>query len=106
MSRLSSTLRLDAQLQSRYKVYLIVLVAAFGMALALRSMVTPEELYGSGGIRASELIQWSAVNALGYALIKKAIGGIRNARTDAEIDEIRKRIDRELEALRRAKGGG
>jgi hypothetical protein len=70
------------------------------------NMVTPKELYSSGGIRASELIQWSAVNVLGYALVKKAILGIRNARSESEIREIRDRIDRELEALRRAKGGG
>ncbi len=44
MSRLSSTLRLDARLQSRYRVYLIVLAATFGVALALRSVVTPEDL--------------------------------------------------------------
>ena len=70
------------------------------------NMVTPKELYSSGGIRASEMLQWSAVNVLGYALIKKAVLGIRNARSEGEIRAIRERIDRELEALRRAKGGG
>ena len=45
MSRLSSTLRLDSQLQSRYKVYLIVVGAAFGLGLALRQVVTPEQLH-------------------------------------------------------------
>ncbi len=44
MSRLSSTLRLDSQLQARYKVYLIVLGATFGLALAIRAVVTPEQL--------------------------------------------------------------
>ena len=44
MSRLSNTLRLDSQLQARHKVYLIVLGATFGLALAIRSVVTPEQL--------------------------------------------------------------
>ena len=44
MSRLSSTLRLDSQLQARHKVYLIVLGATFGLALAIRAVVTPEQL--------------------------------------------------------------
>ena len=44
MSRLSSTLRLDSQLQARHRVYLIVLGATFGLALAIRAVVTPEQL--------------------------------------------------------------
>ena len=44
MSRLSNTLRLDSLLQTRYKVYLIVVGSAFGLGLALRSVVTPEQL--------------------------------------------------------------
>ena len=44
MSRLSSTVRLDSQLQTRYKVYLIVVGTAFGLGLALRAVVTPEQL--------------------------------------------------------------
>ncbi len=45
MSRLSNTLRLDSMLQARYKVYLIVVGATFGLALALRALVTPEQLH-------------------------------------------------------------
>ena len=45
MSRLSSTLRLDSQLQARNKVYVIVLGATFGLALAIRAVVTPEQLH-------------------------------------------------------------
>ncbi len=45
MSRLSNTLRLDSQLQARNKVYLIIAVAAFGLALALRAVFTPEQLH-------------------------------------------------------------
>ncbi len=44
MSRLSNTLRLDSMLQARYKVYLIVVGTAFALGLALRSVVTPEQL--------------------------------------------------------------
>lgn len=44
MSRLSATLRLDAQLQARNRVYLIVGVAAFTLAFALRALFTPEQL--------------------------------------------------------------
>ena len=44
MSRLASTLRLDATLQVRHRVYLIVLGATLGLTLAIRSVVTPEQL--------------------------------------------------------------
>ena len=45
MSRLSNTLRLDSQLQARNKVYVIIAVGAFGLAFALRALVTPEQLH-------------------------------------------------------------
>ena len=45
MSRLLATLRLDAQLQARNKVYLIVAVAVLGLAFALRALFTPEQLH-------------------------------------------------------------
>jgi len=44
VSRLSSTLRLDSRLQSRYKVYLIVVGAAVFLGLTLRAVVTPDQL--------------------------------------------------------------
>jgi fluoroquinolone transport system permease protein len=44
MSRLSATLRLDARLQARNNVYLIVAVAAVGLGLALRALFTPDQL--------------------------------------------------------------
>ncbi len=44
MSRLANTLRLDAMLQARYQVYLIVVGSALGLGLALRAVVTPDEL--------------------------------------------------------------
>jgi hypothetical protein len=64
------------------------------------NMVTPQELYGSAGIRAYELLQGAIVNWLGKALINKAIAELREARTEREVQEIRARIERELAALR------
>jgi fluoroquinolone transport system permease protein len=45
VSRLTATLRLDAQLQARNKVYLIIAIAALGLAFALRALFTPEQLH-------------------------------------------------------------
>ena len=45
MSRLTATLRLDVRLQARNSVYLIIAVAALGLAFALRALVTPEQLH-------------------------------------------------------------
>jgi fluoroquinolone transport system permease protein len=44
VSRLSATLRLDTRLQARNNVYLIIAVAALGMAYPLRALFTPEQL--------------------------------------------------------------
>jgi hypothetical protein len=66
-------------------------------------MMRPKELYSSAGITAPELLQFALTNIAAQALIRNAIRDIRNARTDAEVREIRARIDRELQAL---KGGG
>lgn len=67
-------------------------------------MVTPKEMYGSGGIGAPEMLQFALVNWLGKAIIQKGLEAIRNARSDREIQEIRERIDRELAALKRSGG--
>jgi fluoroquinolone transport system permease protein len=45
MSRLFNTLRLDALLQLRNKVYLIIAVAAFALAFALNGLFTSEQLH-------------------------------------------------------------
>jgi fluoroquinolone transport system permease protein len=45
VSRLAATLRLDARLQARNRVYLIVAVAAAGLALALRALFSSEQLH-------------------------------------------------------------
>jgi fluoroquinolone transport system permease protein len=44
VSRLTSTLRLDAQLQARNKVYLIIGVAAFAFPFAFDALLTPDQL--------------------------------------------------------------
>ena len=67
------------------------------------NMVTPQELYGSGGITALELLQGAVVNALGHWLVRKAMNDLGKAENEREVQEIRERIDRELAALR---GGG
>lgn len=64
------------------------------------AMVTPREMYGSGGIRATEMLQVALVNWLGQALVKKGLEEIKNARSEREVNEIRARIERELAALR------
>jgi hypothetical protein len=67
------------------------------------NMVTPQEFYGSQGIKSYELLQFALTNWLGQQLIKKAIEDIRIANSEREVEEIRARINRELAAL---KGGG
>jgi hypothetical protein len=67
------------------------------------NMVTPQELYGSGGITALELLQGAVVNALGHWLVRKAMNDLGKAENEREVQEIRERIERELAALR---GGG
>ena len=67
------------------------------------NMMRPKELYSSAGITAPELLQFALTNIAAQALIRNAIRDIRNAKTEAEVREIRARIDRELQAL---KGGG
>lgn len=63
------------------------------------SMVTPQELYSQAGFGAAELLQAALVNWLSQAMIEKAFDGIREARTETELREIRDRIDRELEEI-------
>ncbi len=65
--------------------------------------ITPKYLYSSGGIRASELLEWGLVNWLGQMAVKKVFSEISDAARAAELRRIRERIDRELAAL---KGNG
>jgi len=69
------------------------------------SMVTPKELYSSGGITALDQLQFAFTNWIGQSLIRKALEDLKNAKTSREALEIRERIDRELEALTTAGKG-
>jgi hypothetical protein len=66
-------------------------------------MMRPKQLYSSAGITAPELLQFALTNIAAQTLIRNAVRDIRNARSEAEVKEIRARIERELQAL---KGGG
>jgi hypothetical protein len=68
------------------------------------NMVTPKELYGSGGITASELLQFSITSWLAQTLLRRGLEELKEARTEKEAREIRERIDRELRALRTYEG--
>lgn len=64
------------------------------------AMVTPKELQSSVGITARETLEFALTNWLGQALIKKAFEDLQKAKDEREIQEIRDRIDRELQALK------
>lgn len=66
------------------------------------TMVTPKELYGSGGIKPMETLEWGLVNYVGWWAIRKLYKELSEATDERRINEIRKQIDRELAAL---KGG-
>jgi len=63
------------------------------------ALVTPKELYSSGGITATDQLQLALTNWVGQTLIRRALDELKSAKTDREVMEIRERIDRELEAL-------
>jgi hypothetical protein len=65
-------------------------------------MVTPNELrelFGGTSANSFALFQAAAMNAAGQFLIKRAVEQIRGARDEREVQAIRQRITRELEAL-------
>ena len=66
------------------------------------TMVTPKELYGSGGIKPLETLEWGLVNYVGWWAIRKLYKELSEAKDEHKKAEIRKQIDRELAAL---KGG-
>lgn len=67
------------------------------------NMVTPKELYGSGGIKPLETLEWGLVNHLGWWAIRKLYKELSEAKDERRREEIRKQIDRELAALRGGK---
>jgi hypothetical protein len=71
------------------------------------SMVTPRDtIASSGGIKPTEALQFAITNWLGQMLVRKALEEINNAKSEAEVQEIRDRITRELAALTAGRGGG
>jgi hypothetical protein len=62
--------------------------------------ITPKILYSSGGIKATELLEWGIVDWLGKMAVKKIFNEITEARRAAQIRSIREQIDRELAALK------
>jgi hypothetical protein len=62
-------------------------------------LVTPKEMYSSAGITATDQVQWALTNFVAQSLIRRALEQLKQAKTQREIQEIRDRIDRELDAL-------
>lgn len=68
------------------------------------ALVTPREMQSSGGITATETLQFAFTNWLAQTLVKKAVEDLRHASTEREVQEIRARIDRELAGLKLPSG--
>jgi hypothetical protein len=67
------------------------------------NMVTPQEMYGSGGISAPEVLTMALVNYFGQKAIAKGLKEISQTRDQKKIDQIRAQIDAELAAIRGGK---
>lgn len=67
------------------------------------TMVTPKELYGSGGIKPLETLEWGLVNYVGWWAIRKLYKELSEEKDERRREAIRKQIDRELAALRGGK---
>ena len=63
------------------------------------NMVTPKEMYSSAGITASLQVQIRADELRGTGADRKALEELRQAKDAQQIQAIRERIDRELDAL-------
>jgi hypothetical protein len=66
------------------------------------AMVTPKDLYGSGGIQAIELLQFALTDWAAKTLVRRGMEEMKEAKTEREVKEIRERIDRELAILSRS----
>jgi hypothetical protein len=64
------------------------------------NMVTPRELYGSGGIKATELLQFAFTNWLAQTVVRRGLEELKEAKSEKDAKEIRERIDRELAILK------
>ena len=67
------------------------------------SLVTPKELYGSGGIKPLEMLEWGIVNYAGQWAIRKLYKELSETIDERKKEAIRKQIDKELAALRGGK---
>jgi hypothetical protein len=68
-------------------------------------MVTPKEMYSSDLVPAIDRLQAAFTNWIGQSLIRRALEDLKQAKDGREVQEIRERIDRELEALTNAGKG-
>ncbi|MCC7008215.1 MAG: hypothetical protein IT184_05315 [Acidobacteria bacterium] len=68
-------------------------------------MVTPKEMYSSDLIPAIDRLQAAFTNWIGQSLIRRALEELKQAKDDREVQEIRERITRELDALTSAGKG-
>lgn len=64
------------------------------------TMVTPKELYGSGGIKPLETLEWGLVNYVGWWAVRRLYKELSETMDERRKDQIRRQIDRELAALR------
>jgi hypothetical protein len=64
------------------------------------NMVTPKEFYGSGGIKATELLQFAFTNWLAQTVLRRGLEELKEAKSERDAREIRERIDRELAILK------
>jgi hypothetical protein len=64
------------------------------------TLVTPKNLYGSGGIKPLETLEWGLVNHVGWWAIRKLYKELSETVDERRKQAIRDQIDRELAALR------
>ena len=68
------------------------------------ALVTPKEFYSTTGITPLDQVQLAFTNWVGQSLIRKAMEELSQAKNEREIQEIRERINRELDALTGVQG--
>ena len=78
MNRLAATLQLDAQLQMRYSVYLIVAIAAVAIASALGALFTPQQLHFFMPILILGSISMTTVFLVGFLVLLERSDGTLN----------------------------
>jgi hypothetical protein len=66
------------------------------------AIVTPRELNSQIGIDARETLEFALTNWLAQSLVRKAFEDLQKAKTEREIQDVRDRIERELQQLKSA----